>query len=168
VVDASAPRLRKLASEIRAEIERIARTVEEIDAARAELEAETPARLAVYGSAALLETYYSGVEKALMRIAAVSGGVPEGPAWHRALLEDMLLDVPGVRPAVLSEEAARLLEPYLSFRHRFRNLYLFDLRAEIIAGLLADARRAWGMADRDLSRFAATLDELAGRLEESS
>jgi hypothetical protein len=86
-----------LAAELRGEVGRIDRCQAEL--ARAERAAEgLGERLALCGIAALLDTFYTGVEKALVRIAHAFGGVPEGPAWHRALLEDMLLDVPKVRP----------------------------------------------------------------------
>jgi len=49
------------------------------------------------------------------------------------LLDHMLLDVPGVRPPVLSEQTVRQLERFLAFRHRFRNLYLFDLDPDLLA-----------------------------------
>jgi len=36
-------------------------------------------------------------------------------------LEASELDVPKIRPAVLGTDAIKVLDPYLSFRHRFRN-----------------------------------------------
>ena len=129
MVDRSGVRLRLLAAEVRAELRRIERTAAEIADARVQLtEAGTPP-IFLYGCAALLETFYSGIEKALTRIAGTIGGLPDGYAWHRRLLDDSTLDLPKLRPPILDEPTARLLEPYLAFRHRFRNLYLFDLDA---------------------------------------
>jgi len=62
---------------------------------------------------------------------------------------------------VLAEPTARLLEPYLAFRHRFRNLYLFDLHTRLVLPLLAGAPTAWAAASADLGTFAAHLDTLA-------
>ena len=73
----------------------------------------------------------------------------------------MALDVPGVRPAVLGEPALQALVPYLGFRHRFRNLYLFDLRPEPILGLLAGLPEAWDTVRADLDAFVTFLRELA-------
>lgn len=36
--------------------------------------------------------FYSGIEKALTRIAQATGSTPEGGAWHLQLLEDATLD----------------------------------------------------------------------------
>ena len=160
----SAAQLRLLAAEVRAEQGRIDRTVAELTAAVDALGRPDATRLQLYGAAALLETFYSGIEKVLMRVAGATGSLPEGGAWHRRLLADATLDLPQIRPAVLSEATARVLEPYLAFRHRFRNLYLFDLEPRLVLPLLTDAPAAWAAAAADLGAFAAHLDALAGEL----
>jgi hypothetical protein len=154
--------LRRLSAEILAEVSRIDRTVAESAEARSALAAGEPARLDVYGAAALLDTFYTGVEKVLGRIAPpLGGGLPSGPAWHRRLLEDMALEIPEVRPSVLSEASIRSLEPYLSFRHRFRNLYLFDLEIDPLRWLLARLPDAWNRTRADLLTFVRFLRDLA-------
>lgn len=160
----SASRLRLLAAEVRAELARCERTATEIEPARRTITEPGHPRLALYGAAALLETFYTGVEKALTRIAIAMGGVPEGASWHRRLLDDATLDLPKLRPPVLSESTARMLEPYLAFRHRFRNLYLFDLDAGLVAPLLADLPTAWEATAGDLAGFAAEIDRIADAL----
>lgn len=161
----TAPRLRLLAAELRGELTRIGRTVAEIAAAEPLVADPLCPRLTLYGAAALLETFYTGIEKSLTRITAVTGGMPEGAAWHRQLLTDATLDLPKLRPPVLREGTARLLEPYLAFRHRFRNLYLFDLDGGLTAPLLKDATPTWEAARTDLSAFADTLEALADALD---
>jgi hypothetical protein len=165
VTGTTAPRLRLLAAELRGELTRIERTVAEIEAAAPLLGDPGCPRLALYGAAALLETFYTGIEKALMRVAAITGGMPEGAAWHRKLLEDATLDLPKLRPPVLRPATARLLEPYLAFRHRFRNLYLFDLDAGLTAPLVEDAGPAWEATRADLARFAEALEAIADALD---
>lgn len=157
----SAAKLRLLAAEIRAEQARIGQTVGELDAAATAVSRPDSTRLQLYGAAALLETFYSGVEKTLTRIAGATGSMPEGAPWHRQLLDDATLELPQIRPGVLSEPTARMLEPYLAFRHRFRNLYLFDLDVRLVLPLLADTTAAWAAATADLGTFAARLDALA-------
>lgn len=130
MADRNAVRLRRLVAELTGDISRLGQTADEMRAALRELQEPKASRLALYGAVALLDTFYTGIEKALARIATELGGMPEGPAWHRTLLEDMTLDLPRARPAVLSLETAKQLEAYLAFRHRFRNPYLFDLDSE--------------------------------------
>lgn len=165
MADREAAKLRRLSAELRVETSRVGRTVAEAESA-AEVLRTNPTRLAVYGSAALLETFYTGVEKSLLRVAAVLEDVPEGPGWHRELLERMAIDVPKVRPAVLTEDAARKLEHYLAFRHRFRNLYLFDLRSDLIESLLEEISTAWKQVETDIGAFASFLESLADGIEE--
>ncbi len=157
-------RLRLLAAELRAECVRIGATVAEVEDAGAELEAPECPRLSVYGVAALLETFYTGVEKALTRIAASMGGMPDGASWHRQLLQDAELEPPKLRPAILARHSVRALDPYLAFRHRFRNLYLFDLDAALMVPLVAGIGGVWAQAERDLLAFAQRLEQLAERL----
>lgn len=160
-----ADRLRVLAAELKAETKPVARVVDEIEAARNQVRRPDSNRLLVYGAAALLETFYSGVERSLTRIAAVMGGLPEGPSWHRTLLEEMTLEIPKVRPPVFSGESVKRLEPYLAFRHRFRNLYLFDLGPSVLAPLLVEAAEVWVSAQDDIAQFTSFLEQLADRLD---
>jgi len=94
MADRNAVRLRRLVAELTGDISRLGQTADEMRAALRELQEPKASRLALYGAAALLDTFYTGIEKALARIATELGGMPEGPAWHRTLLEDMKLDLP--------------------------------------------------------------------------
>lgn len=169
--NASSPKLRTLAAEVRAEVARVSRCVRElgqalavIDAGRDTSDTAVPP-LSLYGAAALLDTLYTGIEKALRRIANVFGGAPAGHAWHRELLEQSTLDIPQVRPAVLDGATGRALDELLAFRHRFRNLYLFELDTSLVAGLMERAPAAAALAQSDLLHFAEVLDRAADHLD---
>lgn len=56
----------------------------------------------------------------------------------------------------------------LGFRHRFRNLYLFDLDRELILPLLRDTPTVWRQARGDLDSFADAMERLASDLERSA
>ncbi|MHB8987138.1 MAG: ribonuclease toxin HepT-like protein [Eubacteriales bacterium] len=76
----------------------------------------------------ILHDFYTGAEKIFINIAKeIDGKAPAGEGWHRTLLEQMTLDLPGLRPPLLNTGLADNLKDYLSFRHRFRNLYGFEL-----------------------------------------
>ena len=66
----------------------------------------------------------------------IDQALPSNPSWHRALLQQMTLDIPGVRPAVLRKETATSLDKYRSFRHVFRNVYGFNLESDRLMELL--------------------------------
>ncbi|MEK7705225.1 MAG: hypothetical protein AAB426_09720 [Myxococcota bacterium] len=86
MVEPAAQHLQRLAAQLLAKTRHIQQTVDEIEHAKSALEGGTIDRLGLYGTAALLETFYTGVEKAMGRIASVLGGMPEGPMRHRTLL----------------------------------------------------------------------------------
>lgn len=161
MAERSAIVLRRIAAEVREELSRIDRTVFELDASWQDPSSE---RVKLYAAAALLDTFYTGVEKTFRRVAGELGGVPEGPGWHRTLLDDMTLDIPKVRPPVLRPATARSLSRFLAFRHRFRNLYLFDLETRPVSALLEDLARTWAEARADLEQFAGLLDRLADEI----
>jgi hypothetical protein len=155
-------RLIRLAATLRWEIERLDRIGDEAPQAARELAGGTPPPRELRGTAAILHDFYTGIERALERVAPeLNGGIPAGPAWHRQLLETMVLDLPGVRPPVLRASTARVLEEYLRFRHAFRDLYGFELEWPRVEALLARLPGAWAQVREDRAAFVELLDETA-------
>ncbi|MBM4344520.1 MAG: hypothetical protein FJ100_14235 [Deltaproteobacteria bacterium] len=150
-------RLVLLAAEIRAECARVTRCVQEMRSAAEAIAAPAPRTLEIYGAAALLDSFYSGVEKVLEHVARAFDADPTGSGWHRELLEASALELPGLRPAVLAPERIRDLDAYLGFRHRFRHLYVFDLEPARLLPLLQDADGVWQATEADLLGFAERL-----------
>jgi hypothetical protein len=74
-----------------------------------------------------LNGFYGGLERIFERIASVvDGDKPSGEHWHQALLQQMVDERPGVRPAVISEAHHVVLGLYRGFRHVARNVYTFQ------------------------------------------
>ncbi len=159
-----APALRTLAAALREEVRLIRRCTQEFGAAERALQAGADT-LTIYGAAALLESAYTGAEKAMLRIARVLGAVPSGDSWHRDLLRSMTLDIERERPAVLSRSTAAGLDPYLAFRHRFRNLYVFDLDIAPMISLLQRGSSAFDVACTELLAFAERVQRWARELD---
>ena len=84
--------------------------------------------------------------------------LPQSSAWHRELLQQMMLDVPGVRPPLLQNSTAKLLEEFLGFRHVVRNLYTWELEPEKVARLVALLPETVQAVERDLEEFGRFLD----------
>lgn len=75
-----------------------------------------------------IQTLYGVLENYFLRVSKVFENSLPADRWHSALVEKMGLDIPEVRPAVLtSEERIREVRIILRFRHRLRNLYGEDL-----------------------------------------
>ena len=121
-------------------IARLLRMSEEVEGDLADLEAleeefagrprtQTSHDLRARGS--ILHDFYNAIECIFLRIAPdLNGGVPNAERWEQQLLDDMRLDIPKVRPALIDEDLAKTLGEYLRFRHVFRNVYGSVLEAE--------------------------------------
>ncbi len=79
-----------------------------------------------------LPVFYTGLENIFKRIAQeIDMDEPQGKNWHTDLLKQMSMSRP-LRPSVISEKTAAALTRILKFRHRFRNIYVFELELEKI------------------------------------
>lgn len=113
-----------------------------------------------YALALLLMNYYTGVERLFERIAGPFGGVPTGDRWHRQLLDDMTLDIDGIRPAVITQATGEALGSLLRFRHIVRNLYAWTLRRPEIDALTGVIDQSHQALTADISRWIGFLDAL--------
>jgi hypothetical protein len=105
---------------------------------------------------------YGAIESALERVARlIEGSLPTGRDWHVALLENMSLDIEGVRPRVLSDESLQLLRNLLAFRHFFRHAYAVSLQAPRLDALRADMLALHAPLERDLDALDQHLARVA-------
>jgi uncharacterized tellurite resistance protein B-like protein len=143
-----------------AEIERIVLRVERaVDAAH---QGGIHPDLCVDSAALNLHDCYSGIERLFEQVAStVDQSVPSTRDWHRDLLRQMTVAVPGLRPQVVSSDTATGLDEYRRFRHVVRNVYAFNLDPERVAQLAADLRPAVARASGELQAFAAFLEGVA-------
>jgi hypothetical protein len=149
----------RLAAAVRAELQQIERVVGEADLALSDFAAASPPPRELRGIGNILHDFYTGAEHVFEKIALeLDGGVPNGSAWHRELLESMALDLPALRPPVLSSGTVNVLEEFLRFRHLYRNVYGFELEWERVKPLLCRLRGAFGALSRDVGGFLAFLD----------
>lgn len=101
-------------------IDRISQRLNRVEARLADgLDPEVIAAAALF-----LQHFFTGIEDALLRLAEdLDGSVPGGDEWHRLLLDQMGLDIPEVRPALLAPDLSRHLHVLRRFRHRVRHAY---------------------------------------------
>ena len=125
--------------------------------------AQSPGEDMFLDSVALnLHGFYSGVERLFELIARrIDLDLPDGQTWHRDLLRQMALDVPGVRPAVIDENTASSLDEYRRFRHLVRNVYTMNLVPTKMTSLMVRLPDLWSVLRAELLAFADFLDALA-------
>ena len=110
------------------------------------------------GLGSVLHSFYNGIENTILRIAKCYGGQPpEGPRWHRDLLEQMACAT-DARTAVLAPDTAEMLTKYLGFRHVFRHTYTFFLRWHDLEPLVERLSETWAMVRGELGAFVAGLE----------
>ena len=140
---------RRVAREVEAEITALQTLTDELRSA-----GDTTDSIALRARGSILHDFYTGTERMFIRIAEeLNGGVPRGEQWHRQLLRDMSLEIPGVRPALISPELEQRLADYLRFRHLFRNVYGFVLEADRMRSLELDFESVLAETVSQIRRF---------------
>lgn len=75
----------------------------------------------------------------------------------------MGLDLPKVRPLVLTQEAIQSLDEYLRFRHVVRKVYTFSFDPERIGRLVTELDAVFDQVRQELSLFADFLEKVSGK-----
>ena len=123
---------RELIERIADERKKIERTVEEIKTRLQKMVSASGEDLGDLKDlvAMRLPVFYMGVENIFKRIAEeIDLDEPQGKNWHKDLLQQMSTSHP-LRPSVISTKTAAALTLILKFRHRLRNIYVFELEIE--------------------------------------
>jgi len=147
-----------LSGRIRAELNDLARVVERgtrlFDKAQKSSDQDW-----LDGVALNLHGFYAGVESIFEEIATeLDGGVPAGADWHRQLLVQMAVDLPSLRPAVITLSTRACLDEYRSFRHVVRNVYTFNLRPSRLQELVEELPVCLTSLKHDLTAFCHFLE----------
>jgi len=107
-----------------------------------------------------LHGFYSGLERIFELIATrVDGTKPTGENWHQALLQQMTIEVPGIRPAVISQATYTQLDEYRGFRHVVRNVYTYRFDPAKIQRLVENAPGLFTQIRTELLAFATFLEQ---------
>lgn len=152
--------LQRLRAEIRFDREVFGQRLSELEAIDLGPGTSTVAQRA--HAAVALHHAYGAVESLLVRVARqIEGSLPEGPDWHQALVHAMGLEVPAVRPAVLSPPVVQGLRRLLGFRHFFRHAYAVELDPAQLDALRREAVTLAPALAADLDRLDAFLAQAA-------
>ncbi len=101
-----------------------------------------------------LHGWYTALESLLERVARqLDAEVPAGDRWHRELLAQTSVEVPGVRPAVVERALRQDLEQLLAMRHFLRHAYGADLDARRLSEQAARLRAVAPRVGASLDAF---------------
>jgi hypothetical protein len=115
--------------------------------------ASPPSDTELTALAAMLHSFYNGIENIFKRVAEeLDGQLLPSEFWHRQLLDSM--NRPGkVRSAVISASLVERLDAYLDFRHFFRHSYTFDLRWDRMKSLVLGCAETLRLLEGELDHF---------------
>ncbi len=119
----------------------------------------TPVSAVVVADA--LSRYYTAAETVFFRIARFFENSIEGNRWHAELLDRMGMEIPGVRPAVLSPATQSALRELMRFRHFSRYYVELEYDWDRLDFLLVKFHGLKLALKDDLNRFRAVLKEAA-------
>lgn len=106
----------------------------------------------------LLHNLYTAAEDLFKEIAKTfENKLEDSDRYHQELLRRMSFEVPGIRPALLSERSQVLLDELRSFRHMFRHAYGHELDSEKLEVLRRSLLKKWHYFQSDLKRFESFL-----------
>jgi hypothetical protein len=111
------------------------------------------------GSVALnLQSFYTAVERILVAIAKeIDTTIPQEENWHQALLQQMAIEIPETRPAVLAIETYQALDEFRRFRHVVRSNYAHQLDPDKVQALARKLDALEQSLSEDCERFCIQL-----------
>ncbi len=114
---------------------------------------DTPNLMETTAFAAILHSFYTGIEKIFLVIArSIDKKIPDDSKWHKTLIVQMT-EKNQNRPAVISEKMKTRLLDYLAFRHFFRYSYSFRLEWEELENLVISVKDTWSDFRIEISAF---------------
>ena len=117
-----------LAQRVDAELENLGNALKRLPTAQ-----EIPAlsELELAGTAALVSSFYNGLENIVKQILRDRGlALPTGESWHKELIEMAF------RERIISEKTRNGIREYSAFRHFFAHAYAFDIDPSQIGPLV--------------------------------
>lgn len=113
-----------------------------------------------------LHHFYTGIEAIFERISRnIDGGPGKTGDWYRELLRSMTLELPKLRPRVISPELMEELDEYRRFRHLFRHVYAGELRWSKMRPLAENMGDVLMLLKNSLKEFELFILKIAESLE---
>lgn len=109
-----------------------------------------------------LHGFYSGIEEIFETIAnGIDNELPSGNRWHKDLLDQVSIEIIGIRPVVISNNTKKQLIEFLAFRHLIRDIYTFEIKPEKLGKLVEILPQAFENFKKDVNEFLIFLEKIA-------
>ena len=110
--------------------------------------------------AQVLENYYTCLETLFLRISQYFENSLLKNKWHSDLLDKMILDIEGIRPAVVSSKTYKNLRELMRFRHFKRYYFELDYDWKKLDYLIVCMEESDAQIDVELINFKHLLEAL--------
>ncbi len=108
----------------------------------------------------LMHNYYCAVEDIFIEIARTfENKVDDTSKYHREILKRMTIDIPGIRPKLLSNKIFNFFDELRGFRHVFRHAYGYIIDSEKIGILKRKLIEHHLLFLDDLKNFTTFIEE---------
>jgi len=104
--------------------------------------------------------FYTCVETFLFRVSQEFENNLKKEQWHKDLLQKMSLQIPNIRPALLSKTTSQLLSELLQFRHFRRYYFDFDYDWEKLELIEKKYLKAHPLLKEDIQNFITFLQNI--------
>lgn len=100
-----------------------------------------------------LHSYYNGIENIATIILKAHGEyISNDFQWHSNLFNKLFNDS-DQRPAILQNDYKEELKLYMTFRHRFRHTYSYEIDWDDAKPLVEGSARLWEKIKKDINIF---------------
>lgn len=110
-----------------------------------------------------VQQFYTSLEDLFKQIAkAFENHIDTMSNFHKEILTRMNMEVPKIRPAVLSTQSLKLLDKIRAFRHFIRHAYDCELDEKELRVIQKKLIDEFHHVEKDLQNFYAYVKTLAG------
>ncbi|MBM3197649.1 MAG: hypothetical protein FJZ58_00140 [Chlamydiae bacterium] len=105
---------------------------------------------------------YTAIEDLLKQIARnFENHIEEISLFHKELLLRLHMDIPSIRPRVLSEKSFLFLDKLRIFRHFIRHAYDCELQEKELRDIQEKLKDSFSLLEEDLLQFRKFVEQLA-------
>jgi hypothetical protein len=157
--------LRTLKAELNADVAQLHKLYGKYELLQLKLARISPDEFDYIALAYAIANLYNLIENYFLRISKTFENNLEPVSWHKHLLQRMLLEIEGLRPAFMVAEDYPFFDELRAFRHVFRHIYQQELdvaRLRRLDQLIPDGLKRFDELHR---LYLDKLDELIKQLE---